>query len=202
MHFSALEFGRHFLANYWRPSFRRIVDIGARDVNGSLRQFCPAGSEYIGIDIAEGEGVDIVLADPYSYPFPAGSIDIVLSTSCLEHDQMFWLTFLEALRIVSNEGFVYFNVPSNGPYHGYPRDHWRFYADAAAALRAWGCRVGQPCHVIETFVGPVIGGHIWQDNVMIFSKSPSGPHTGHFLSEMVEGCEYVQNVGSVASLRA
>ncbi|MBV9758059.1 MAG: FAD-dependent oxidoreductase [Alphaproteobacteria bacterium] len=82
------------------------------------------------------------------------------------------------------------------------RLHWRFYADAAAALRAWGCRVGQPCHVIETFVGPVIGGHIWQDNVMIFSKSPRGPHTGRFLSEMVEGCEYVQNIGSAARMPA
>src|SRR5579872_6529357 len=117
MHPSALEFGRHFLDCYGGKTPRRILDVGSRDLNGSLRAFCPPGAEFVGIDLDEGAGVDVVLKDPYAYPFDDQYFDLVVSTSCLEHDQMFWLTFLECLRVVKPGGFVYFNCPSNGPYH-------------------------------------------------------------------------------------
>ena len=125
MHQSALDIGTKFFETYWRPGFCTILDIGAADLNGSLRHVTPPGSDFMGIDLAAGPGVDLVLDDPYVYPFPDGHFDCVISTSCLEHDRMFWLTFLECSRVLSPRGVLYINAPSGGPYHGYPHDYWR-----------------------------------------------------------------------------
>jgi Methyltransferase domain len=169
MHPSAFQLGEKFFELYWKPSFKRILDIGARDVNGSLRSFCPQGAEYVGVDLESGAGVDVILKDPYSYPFPDEYFDVIVSTSCLEHDRMFWLSFLEQLRVLSRFGSMYVNAPSNGAYHGYPFDNWRFYPDAALALEAWARRNGKEAFVIESFIGPQIETG-WNDCVMIFQK--------------------------------
>lgn len=39
----------------------KIVEIGSKDVNGSLRSVAPSHFEYIGVDFVDGKGVDIVL---------------------------------------------------------------------------------------------------------------------------------------------
>jgi len=33
-----------------------IAEIGSQNVNGSLREVCPADAKYIGIDLVEGDG--------------------------------------------------------------------------------------------------------------------------------------------------
>jgi hypothetical protein len=141
MHASASELGHIFFQLYWKEGFRRILDIGSFDINGSLRQHCPAAAEYVGIDLSKGPGVDFVLEDPYRYPFPPSHFDLIVSTSCFEHDPMFWLTFIEASRVLSPNGFMYINAPSNGWYHTHPWDNWRFYPDAALALESWARRI-------------------------------------------------------------
>ena len=195
MHTSAREFGRHFLACYWGETSRRILDVGSRDLNGSLRPFCPAGAQFVGVDLEDGEGVDVVLTDPYAYPFDDRHFDLVVSTSCLEHDPMFWLTFLECLRVVKPDGFVYFNCPSNGPYHAFPSDHWRFYPDAGQALQGWGRRVGQPNWLVELFIGPLMpDDETWKDCVMIFSRVQPICQNLRFLSDIVAGCTDIYRI--------
>ena len=54
-----------------------IVDIGSQDVTGSLRNVAPTQHRYIGVDFASGNGVDVVLTDPYVYPFDTGTIEII-----------------------------------------------------------------------------------------------------------------------------
>ncbi len=83
MHQTALDAGRLFFECYWREGFDRILDVGGIDVGGgSLRSVAPPGATYIGVDMVAGKGVDLVLADPYAYPFPDGHFDGVISTSC------------------------------------------------------------------------------------------------------------------------
>jgi hypothetical protein len=96
---------------------------------------------------------------------------LVVSTSCLEHDPLFWLTFSQMARVVVPGGFIYVSVPSNGHYHGHPVDCWRFFADAAAALAQWAVRCDQPIELVENFLMPPKH-DIWIDNVMVFGKSP------------------------------
>jgi Methyltransferase domain len=170
MHSTALQIGKLFFENYWRDDFKRILDVGSKDVNGTLRQFRPPGAEYVGIDLAAGEGVDRVLADPYQYPFDDNYFDVIVSTSCFEHDRMFWLTFLECSRVLSMNGYLYINAPSSGIYHGYPYDHWRFYPDAALALEEWSARMNKPLKCIESFIADQLVG-CFNDCVMIFSRN-------------------------------
>ena len=39
MHDTAYEIGQKFLEIYWPDGFRRILDVGSRDVNGTLKDF-------------------------------------------------------------------------------------------------------------------------------------------------------------------
>jgi hypothetical protein len=85
---------------------------------------------------------------------------------------MFWLTFLEGLRVLSSRGFLYVNAPSSGTYHGYPLDFWRFYPDAGISLEMWGRRMLQPVRLVESFItGQRIRG--FNDCVMVFTKDPT-----------------------------
>jgi SAM-dependent methyltransferase len=177
MHISALQAGQKFFDAYWRSEFTGILDIGSFDVNGSLRQVSPPDAKYTGIDLGPGKGVDLVLDDPYDFPFPAGSFDMIVSTSCFEHDRLFWLTFLEAARVLSDRGFLYINAPSRAPYHFAP-DRWRFFPDAGVALEYWGRRSGVAINLIESFLIPLVdvgGGQIAKnmhvDCVMMFTKA-------------------------------
>ena len=140
------------------------------DVNGTLRSFAPADSEYIGVDLQSGPGVDVVLPNPVWFPFNM-EFDLIVSTSCFEHDPMFWVTFKEMIKVLKPGGFIYLSAPSNGPYHGYPGDCWRFYPDAAKALETWSYLCGYPVTLVETFLVPPRR-DIWTDNVMIFGKPP------------------------------
>lgn len=146
----------------------KVIEIGSQDVNGSLRQVCPKEFEYVGLDFQEAKGVDIVLLDPYSLPLDSESVDIVLSSSCFEHSEMFWLVFLEVLRVLKPGGLFYLNAPSAGSFHRYPVDCWRFYPDSGKALITWARRNGINAAMLESYTQK--GGGVWQDFVSVFLK--------------------------------
>jgi SAM-dependent methyltransferase len=168
MHDTAYEIGREFFNLYIKQS-DRILEIGSQNVNGTLRDFDSRCSEYVGVDLCPGPGVDIVLTDPYKFPFKKSHFDAVISSSCFEHDQMFWLTFLEMVRVLKPKGYIYINAPSNGNYHRHPVDNWRFYPDAAIALETWARQKGKNVSLVECFTAKRKQ-DIWNDCVMIFSK--------------------------------
>ena len=45
-------------------------------VNSSIKNTLDSNMEYIGVDIQEGKNVDVVLENPYKFPFEDNSIDI------------------------------------------------------------------------------------------------------------------------------
>jgi len=178
MHPSAMMNGKLFFDTYVNPQKAiKIVEIGSQSINGSLREISPLNAEYIGLDFERGNGVDIVLDSPYSLPFEEDGIDFVVCSSCFEHSEMFWLVFSEALRILKPNGLFYLNVPSNGPFHQYPVDCWRFYPDAANALVTWAKKCGYNPAVLESYIslqspkGDPEG--VWNDFVAIFIKDSS-----------------------------
>ena len=173
MHDTALEFGALFFQAYATNKVNpRIVDVGACDVNGSLRSVAPNSLEYVGLDFDLGPGVDIVLEDPYRLPLEDDTFDFCVSSSTLEHAEFFWLSFLEMMRIVRPNGLVYLNVPSNGEFHRHPKDCWRFYPDSGLALQNWACRNGFPSVLLESFIGRRRNDQ-WNDFVAVFLKDAS-----------------------------
>lgn len=186
MHDTAYELGSLFFATYLTGDVRTVLDVGAQDVNGTLRHCCKTGCAFIGIDLSPGPSVDVVLDDPYSYPFEDNYFDAALSSSCFEHDQFFWLSFKEMVRVTKSSGFIYINSPSNGDYHPYPTDNWRFYPDAGLALEAWSKREGNEIVLVESFIARRKNDQ-WNDCVMIFFKGkPESLKTNKYVSDQYE----------------
>ncbi len=190
MHPSALNFGKLFFETYCSGLQGAVVhDVGAQNVNGSLKDVLPPHLGYVGVDFVAGNGVDIVLEDPYRLPFGDGSLDVLVCSSCFEHSQFFWVVFLEMLRVLKPQGLLYLNVPSNGSVHRYPVDCWRFYPDAGRALEAWADRNGQPAQLLESFIGErspdgYESGGAWHDYVAVFVNDRQ--HAGEYAKRMLD----------------
>ena len=144
----------------------KVVDFGSYNENGCLRPIFQRHA-YIGIDMSAGPNVDIGCSNETT-PFESNSIDIVVSSSCFEHDACFWMTFLEMCRILKEGGYIYINAPSAGFYHGYPGDCWRFYKDSWAALQTWATRHGYSVELVYTHLSDK--DPTWKDNVGVFRK--------------------------------
>jgi SAM-dependent methyltransferase len=156
MHDNAMHHGKIFFETYCSEEGKeyKVVEIGSYDVCGSLRDVKTSNvTEYIGVDFNPGPGVDVILEDPYSFPFPDNTFDALVTTSCFEHSELFWITFLECLRIVKPDGVIYFNAPSSWMcYHQYPVDCWRFYPDSARALETWARYSKINAKALESYV--------------------------------------------------
>jgi SAM-dependent methyltransferase len=172
MHPTSLIAGQAFSEIYGGLG-KIVLDIGGRDENGSLRSFFETkGMKFICIDISQHPSVDIVIKAGDKLPFDNNSIDLIVSSSCFEHDPCFWLTFKEMTRIIKSDGFIYINAPTTGVYHNYPGDNWRFYSDAGQALAYWSGKQLYneevfPVKIEETFhiIGP------WHDFVCVWKRT-------------------------------
>ena len=169
MHDTALFYGKKFFETYAIKG-SKILDVGSKDENGSLRKYTEGKHEYIGIDMISGNNVDIVQKNPYVLPFEDDTFDIVTSSSVFEHSQMFWVLSNEIFRILKKDGLFYMNAPSNGPYHTYPVDCYRFYPDAGNGIMEWGSLNGfKDLTILESFIGDKKNDN-WNDFICIFLK--------------------------------
>jgi len=160
-----------------------VVEIGSQDVNGSLRSLW-SGVSYIGVDFVEGKGVDVILDDPYKLPFEDASVDVVLSSSVFEHSEMFWVLYLEIMRILKPHGLFYLNVPSNGDFHRWPVDCWRFYPDSGKALITWAKRSGMTPALLESYVSNQSTTDRWNDFVAVYVKDEQ--HVGLYPTRILD----------------
>ena len=112
----------------------------------------------------------MILDDPYTLPFESESVDVVLSSSCFEHSEMFWLLYIEIMRILKPTGVFYLNVPSNGELHRWPVDCWTFYPDSGRALITWAKRNGMNSQLLESYTSTQIGDQR-NDFVAVFLKN-------------------------------
>lgn len=202
MHPTALKNCQEFKVAYHdtlieiNPDYK-IVEIGSQDVNGSLRGIFPPGLEYIGVDFVPGNGVDVILGDPYKLPFDDNSVDVVLCSSCFEHSEMFWLLHLEIIRILKPHGLFYLNVPSNGDVHKWPVDCWRFYPDSAKALVTWANYNNYNIELLESYTSAQNKG-IWNDFVAVYCKDAN--QSCRYLSRILDNKQDYWN--GVTNLRS
>ncbi|BDV37026.1 methyltransferase domain-containing protein [Methylocystis bryophila] len=192
MHDTAYEIGRHFFEIYGAAG-QIIIELGSYNVNGSLRDFCPAGATYLGLDVELGPGVDIRVEPGRDLPLRDDFADIVVSTSAFEHDPAFWDTFLQFARVLKPGGVLYLNAPSNGMFHRYPIDCWRFYPDCGKGFVALAQKRGYPLTLVESFIAERRGEH-WNDFVAVFKKSSADAWPARFLSDTVP-CKNIVRLG-------
>jgi SAM-dependent methyltransferase len=113
-----------------------ILDLGSQDINGSYRPlFDRPRWRYVGVDMAAGKNVDVVLRDPYDWrEIAANSADVIISGQTFEHTEFFWLTMQQIARALKPRGLCCIIAPSSGPEHQYPVDCWRIYPDGLRAV--------------------------------------------------------------------
>lgn len=97
-----------------------VLEIGSYDVNGSMRQLLGGGS-YVGVDLADGPGVDVV-GYGHELEYESSRFDIAVSGECFEHDPFWPATFSNMARMVRPGGLVAFTCAGRGrPEHGTQR---------------------------------------------------------------------------------
>jgi len=178
MHHSAYVNAEKFYHKYCENKIetKKILDVGSYDVNGTMKPIFSKG-KYVGMDMEQGPNVDIVGVS-HEIPFKDNEFDIVISSSCFEHDDMFWISFQEMCRVLKDGGYMYIQAPSNGPYHGWPGDNWRFYIDSWKALEKWGKKLGFDIELVEHYIDdttphhPNEGFRLWNDSIGIYRKKP------------------------------
>jgi len=117
-----------------------LLEIGSRDYGNTpdYRQFLP-GIEYIGVDLFEGPGVDLVAdlsGEMVEVDAQIGGrrFNTILCFSVLEHcsDVFRLCRNLEAL--LEKNGRIFISAPFVWEYHAFPDDYWRFSPSGIKAL--------------------------------------------------------------------
>ncbi|NBW08705.1 MAG: methyltransferase domain-containing protein [Caulobacteraceae bacterium] len=113
-----------------------VLEIGSLDINGSVRPiFKPFAEKYIGIDIQEGPGVDIVATgDSYWSP---NTFDVVVCAEVFEHTNK-WKDIIKQSWInLKQDGLFIATMAGEGrPFHsgidGGQLKEWEHYANIGA----------------------------------------------------------------------
>lgn len=124
------QFVKETLDMYLEYKTGSVLEIGSLDVNGSIRQHFNS-SDYIGVDIVAGKGVDIVckghlysgersqVLNDEDVPFDGEQFDCVCSAECFEHDEYYPLTLKNMYTHLRKNGLFFFTCASTGRHeHG------------------------------------------------------------------------------------
>ena len=90
-----------------------------------------AGRDFTGLDIAEGEGVDVVADLCWPFERLDEAVDgrrfgLILCQHVLEHVRRPFEAAENVARLLAPGGTLYVAVPWVQAFHGYPDDFWRF----------------------------------------------------------------------------
>src|SRR5690348_14261989 len=100
MHPEAFEWVRKIAWSL--PPLRRVAEFGSRAINGSVREIFTDAAPYIGVDIVDGPGVDVV-ADASEWAGPDG-LDAVICCETFEHTPRGYSLCNNAWRLLRDGG--------------------------------------------------------------------------------------------------
>ncbi|MEM1061960.1 MAG: hypothetical protein AAF907_03640 [Planctomycetota bacterium] len=118
-----------------------FLEIGSKNYGSTqdLRAIMGGPDDYVGLDMADGDGVDIVL--DLTRPFE--EIDAALGgkrfgtvfcLSVLEHCAQPFAMADTLTRLLTDGGVLCVSVPWAWQFHGYPSDYWRFSHEGVKLL--------------------------------------------------------------------
>jgi Methyltransferase domain len=141
-----------------------VLDIGGRNVNGSVRGLFPSAASWTCLDIMPGQGVDIV-ADAGTWT-PVRPYDTILCLEVFEHTAN-WPDILGTIkRALSKDGYAILTMAGLGraPHSGVdgnalrPGEHYGNVSGHALRIAAEEAGFG---HVHVDVLGPDTRAVIW-----------------------------------------
>jgi len=128
MHSQQMDFCKRIRTKY--PLYfeeTSVLDVGSLDINGN-NQYLFKNCTYIGLDLAEGDNVDIV-CPTHLFEAPDGFYGFIISTECFEHDYYWKESVFNIIRLLKSGGAFLFTCASEGrPEHGTERTDGHFSA--------------------------------------------------------------------------
>jgi hypothetical protein len=100
--FDFIQLLKNTFPSYFSNS--NILEVGSLNINGSIRQFFD-NCNYIGIDVGEGSGVDVV-CNGEEYQGDDKFFDMTVSCECFEHNPQWVETFRNMVRMTKPLGLV------------------------------------------------------------------------------------------------
>ena len=105
-----------------------VLEIGSKDY-GNTQDFRAvySGNEYVGLDMEQGPGVDIVhdLTTGVG-PLRPDHFELAICCSVLEHVRRPWVFAEHLSGVIQNGGILYLAVPWVWRFHAFPDDYFRF----------------------------------------------------------------------------
>jgi hypothetical protein len=149
MHYQAYDFTERMLPKL--GEIEHVLEVGSRNVNGSVRPLFANATSYTGIDILDGPGVDVVVTG-YGYE-PAHKPSVVVCCEVLEHTEQALAIVRNAAAILKLGGRLLVTcatdprMPHSG-IHGGPLEQGEFYRNVPPdILVGWVEQAG--LHVLE-----------------------------------------------------
>ena len=126
------------------PKKIKVLEIGSLIVPGqehlSVRKYFPE-AEYIGVDMQQGNGVDIVAnCIDYCY-YNKKEFDLILCLDMLEHATYPTTVINCAKNSLKPDGVLLVTSVFNFPIHEYPNDYWRFTPECFKMLLGSNSRI-------------------------------------------------------------
>ena len=115
----------------------KVLDVGSRKVyrkHGIYKTLFTDADEYVGLDLVAGDNVDVVIEDPYVYPFEDGTFDAILCGQVVEHCKNPFKLMAECSRVLKPGGVFIGSAPFIWKEHKHPRDCWRILPDGWKVL--------------------------------------------------------------------
>ena len=164
----------YFKETYLNPNDNlKILDVGSFDKTGDYNYGMVLNEKnwtYHGLDLKEGNNVDIIVENPYDWQeIESESYDVVITGQALEHIEFFWPTLEQMNRVLKPGGFCCIIVPSAGPVHRNPYDCYRFQDDGVKALAEY-----IKLRVIEYGTTDASNSNPWFDSYVIARKPDKG----------------------------
>lgn len=124
-----------------------VLEVGAMDMNGSVRDLFP--EPYTAMDARDGIGVDLV-ADVLVHDFALRRFATIVTVETLEHVTEPWTAIERMASWLQPGGLMLVSVPFMFEYHAFPDDYWRMTHQGLRLLFEHAGLAVLECEIIGT----------------------------------------------------
>jgi SAM-dependent methyltransferase len=113
-----------------------VLDVGCgrRPYEAWTRKGSGGVTQYTGLDLTPGPGVDILVGPQDRWPLDDASVDCIVFTQVLEHVSNRPHLLSEMARVLRPDGHILLTVPFIFMAHGLPHDYARFTVNGVRSL--------------------------------------------------------------------